>query len=129
VVALWLLVPPAHDLGSALQLATTFLQAQRAAPAGALPGAATLAALPPYDTMRLEGVDFSAAALARYPWLAAGATESPRDLVSGGFFMGGDFVKHTLPLATNLALLAWSVTHFAHAYARVRAWARVRSWR
>jgi hypothetical protein len=33
--------------------------------------------------------------------------------------MGGDYVKHSFPLATNMAMLAWSLLRFGTAYREV----------
>jgi hypothetical protein len=79
-VALWLLVPPAHNLTRALQLSTTFLEAQRAT------GAVSSASAPELSTasfslLQLPDVQLTPAALQSYPWLAAGPTDAPGDLV------------------------------------------------
>lgn len=34
--------------------------------------------------------------------------------------MGGDFVKHSFPLASSMTLLAWSLLRFGPAYQQVR---------
>jgi hypothetical protein len=33
--------------------------------------------------------------------------------------MGGDYVKHSFPLATNMMLLAWTLMRFESAYEKV----------
>jgi hypothetical protein len=39
--------------------------------------------------------------------------------VQGGFFMGGDYVKHSFPLAINMMMLAWTLMRFEPAYQKV----------
>lgn len=39
--------------------------------------------------------------------------------LQGGLFMGGDYVKHSFPLATNMMLLAWTLMRFESAYEKV----------
>lgn len=34
--------------------------------------------------------------------------------------MGGDYVKHSFPLAASMMTLAWSLLHFGPAYQQVR---------
>lgn len=79
VVALWLLVPPDHDLPAALRLSSGFLQAQRATTAESLPGFAGV--LPPDSTFNLKDTALTPAALEAYPWLAHGPTSSNLDAV------------------------------------------------
>lgn len=43
------------------------------------------------------------------------------DAVPGGFYMGPDYVKHSLPLATSLSTLAWSLLTFGPGYAAAGA--------
>ena len=40
-------------------------------------------------------------------------------MLQGGFYMGGDYVKHSFPLATNMAMLGWSLLRFRDAYQQV----------
>lgn len=59
-------------------------------------------------------------ALELYPWLKAGATGNPADLVQGGYYMAADYVKHTMPLATSMAMLAWSLIEFVAGFEQVQ---------
>lgn len=79
VVALWLLVPPDHDLTAALQLSCTFLQAQRATTPESLPG--FVGVLPPNSALNLKDTALTASALQQYPWLELGPTDNPLDAV------------------------------------------------
>lgn len=79
MVALWLLVPPDHDLPAALRLSSGFLQAQCATTAEPLPGFAGV--LPPDSILNLRGTALTPAALEAYPWLAHGTTSSTLDAV------------------------------------------------
>jgi len=36
--------------------------------------------------------------------------------VPGGFYTAADYVKHSHPMATSLALLAWSIVEFKTGY-------------
>jgi hypothetical protein len=40
-------------------------------------------------------------------------------VLQGGFFMGGDYVKHSFPMAGSMTLLAWSLLRFGPAYQQV----------
>jgi hypothetical protein len=40
-------------------------------------------------------------------------------VLQGGFLMGGDYVKHSFPLATSMTLLAWSLLRLGPAYKQV----------
>lgn len=48
-----------------------------------------------------------AATVASYPWLEpSSALDDP---VPGGFYMSADYVKYSLPMATSMTMLAWSL--------------------
>lgn len=79
VVALWLLTPSTHDLTGALQLSSTFLQAQRAIGPEAVAG--YTGPLPTYSLLNLKDVRLTDTALERYPWLKEGPTDPAADLV------------------------------------------------
>lgn len=77
MVALWLLVPPNHDLTTALQRSSSFLQAQRATQPEALPSYSGL--FPVGSALNLKDTAIPAKALQSYPWLASGPTGSDGD--------------------------------------------------
>lgn len=79
VVALWLLIPPSHDLTAALQLSSGFLHAQRATQPESLPSYSGL--LPVDSVLNLKDTVLTPAALESYPWLRDGLTGSAADLV------------------------------------------------
>jgi hypothetical protein len=83
VVALWLLVPPDHDLTAALQLSSTFLQAQHAPTPETAPGFTGV--LPPGSVLNLKDTAFTAEALEQYPWLGQGLEGFSTDAVQVGF--------------------------------------------
>ena len=104
-------MPNEYDARDALPAAAAFLDAQRsgdpAAPGGAaMPAAARL----------LYGVggggDGGGGGFGLDQLSAFRA-----DPVPGGFFMGADYVKHSLPLATSVAALSWSLLTFGPGYA------------
>lgn len=113
LAVLWLLAPPSHDLKHALRLSSGFLHAQRctAAPLGALPDGVLTnngGAGGSFGALAAALSGAPADTLARFPWLSSVPTCSSTDVVSGGFFMAGDYVKHTAPLAASMSLLAWA---------------------
>jgi hypothetical protein len=94
IACLWLLIPAEINPAEILPAAVNFLDAQR------------------------SGSALSAAAAAAYPWLNASGTA---DAVPGGFYMGADYVKYGPPVASSMALLAWSVVEFGQGYEQVGA--------
>lgn len=82
VVALWLLIPPSHDLTTALQLSSGFLQAQRATQPEALPSFSGL--LPADSVLNLKDTVLTQTALKDCPWLRDGPTGSGQDLIQVG---------------------------------------------
>lgn len=124
VIVLWLLTPPSHNLTHALQLSSIFLQAQRCTPE-ALTNQ-TIAAVLPSGIASLNNTatgitaePWMDQALHFYPWLGAAATGDPADTVQGGYYMGADYVKHSLPLATSMSMLAWSLMAFKPGFDKV----------
>lgn len=109
VIVLWLLTPTAHNFPQALKLSTNFLSAQRV----------TSPQMSNTTNTLPDWAQLPAAAVA-YPWLSGAVpTGNEADLVQGGFYMGGDFVKQTFPLATSMAMLAWSLMAFKNGYMQV----------
>lgn len=107
---LWLLTPTVHNFPQALKLSTNFLSAQRVTSSPLLNNASTL---PAWQQL-------PAAAGGAYPWLSGSVpTGNDADLVQGGFYMSGDYVKQTFPLATSMAMLAWSMMAFNTGYEKV----------
>jgi hypothetical protein len=41
------------------------------------------------------------------------------DAVPGGFYMAADYVKYGAPVASSMALLAWSLVEFGQGYEQV----------
>jgi len=113
VVALWLLTPSTHDLTGALQLSSTFLQAQRALGPEAVAG--YTGTLPTYSLLNLKDVRLTDTGLERYPWLKEGPTDHAADLVQVGllkvasgcsvFLTGKGFEGHTYIVVLVLLLL------------------------
>lgn len=85
---LWLLVPVTHDLSQVLPALTAFVDSARS---GLLPNAT----------------------LSAFPWLPP--SSGLADPVPGGFYSDASYVKFSLPLATSMTMLAWSLVRAARA--------------
>jgi hypothetical protein len=92
IACLWLLIPAEVSPAEILPAAVNFLDAQR------------------------SGSALSAAAAAAYPCLNASGVA---DAVPGGFYMAADYVKYGAPVASSMALLAWSLVDFGQGYEQV----------
>eukprot|EP00878_Enallax_costatus_P030714 GHUV01033493.1.p1 GENE.GHUV01033493.1~~GHUV01033493.1.p1 ORF type:complete len:374 (+),score=66.22 GHUV01033493.1:124-1122(+) len=110
VIVLWLLTPTEHNFPQALKLSTNFLSAQRVTSQAMLGAVNTL---PLWEKLPQSAID-------AYPWLNRAPTGNANDVVQGGFYIAGDYVKQTLPLATSMSMLAWSMMAFRDGYEKVR---------
>lgn len=101
-----------HTAGTPVDEKTTHPMHQKQNPLTASPSS-TFKLVLSIPTLPMFTEPWMSTALDLYPWLKEGATGNPADLVQGGYYMGADYVKHTMPLATNMAMLAWSLMEFA----------------
>lgn len=119
IACLWVILPNTYLIPAAMQPVATFLDAQRAA--GSLPPAAKAA----YPWLSIEDVAVDLASIA-LPGRGDGGGGSGGLLnvtASGGFYAdGATRVKHLLPQAWSVALLAWSVMEFQGGYEQVGGW-------
>lgn len=83
IAAVWFMIPNKYNLKEVLPNVTAFVDTARAG------------SLPSYIQKD-------------YPWLQS-PSELSTETLTGGFYVGSDYVKYSLPIATSMTMLAWSL--------------------
>lgn len=83
IAAVWLMIPNQYNLKEVLPSVTAFVDTARAG------------SLPSYIQKD-------------YPWLQS-PSELSTETLTGGYYVGSDYVKYSLPIATSMTMLAWSL--------------------
>eukprot|EP00879_Flechtneria_rotunda_P004438 GHRR01004689.1.p1 GENE.GHRR01004689.1~~GHRR01004689.1.p1 ORF type:complete len:1077 (+),score=332.23 GHRR01004689.1:2028-5258(+) len=90
IASVWLMIPNEYNLKDVLPAVTQFVDTARS---GALPPATAL----------------------KYSFLESSTATS--DSIVGGYYMNSDYNKYSLPIATSMTMLAWSLIEFPKGYA------------
>eukprot|EP00878_Enallax_costatus_P018168 GHUV01019116.1.p1 GENE.GHUV01019116.1~~GHUV01019116.1.p1 ORF type:complete len:324 (+),score=74.13 GHUV01019116.1:1555-2526(+) len=91
IAAVWFMIPNQYNLKQVLPTVTAFVDTARAG-------------------------DLPAYIQKDYPWLQTPA-QLANETMTGGYYVGSDYVKYSMPIATTMTMMAWSMLEFPKGFA------------